>query len=235
MFLKDRGCILRQTALPGRGKIIQLWLEREGPVSAVVFPGKKAAVHPALLQPLQMFDFELKAPGRGSHYTIREIKPLREIQDIKFINESHLMIFHLMQELIWRILKDTPADGALFELLDSHIQCLYEGNDFSLQVHISFLSCCIVHSGIQPFKNASEKPLFLNVQQGCFQDSASGTPFVSEEDTYWFERALHEDLLKFLLPSERRKALFNQLHDYYAWHIPAFGSLHSVELLRSMF
>ena len=95
MFLKDRGCILRQTALPGRGKIIQLWLEREGPVSAVVFPGKKAAVHPALLQPLQMFDFELKAPGRGSHYTIREIKPLREIQDIKFINESHLMIFHL--------------------------------------------------------------------------------------------------------------------------------------------
>lgn len=236
MFIKDRGLILRQTPLSGKGKMIQLWMEHEGAISAVVYPGKKHAVAPAALKPLQLFEIELHFQVKSKSYIIKELKCLDAYSDIQFFNTVHVSVYHVMHELVWRILRDTPGNTEVFEIVNQHIKLLNQKTEQALLTHILFLAAMIRCSGIQPLNtNEADTALFLNIKQGIYQPEPCAEYFVSETDTIWFEKVIQAKIHILDIPQDIRKSVFNNLLNYYSWHVPAFGKLQSLDIIRDLF
>lgn len=236
MFIKDRGLILRQTPLPGKGNMIQLWMAREGSVSAVVYPGKKNGVAPAALKPLQLFDIELQYQVKSKSYIVKELKCLDGHTDIQFFNDAHLSVYHIMYELAWRVLRDMPGNLEVFEILNQHLKLLNLKNENAILTHISFLAAIIGCSGIQPLNTSEAKStVYLNIKQGVYQEAPCAELFVSKEDTMWFEKVIQQHSNVFQIPKALRKTVFNTLLEYYSWHVPAFGKLQSLDIIRELF
>lgn len=180
---------------------------------------KKGKFHFNQFQSLSLLELEVEHKPARELQRIRDLKlsiPLHHIQGDLIKNTIALFV----GEVLYRSLRDTERNDALFEYLESAIQILDYCPEGSVNFHLIFLIHFTRFLGIFP-QNQFELDNFQSGSQGL---------------------KLHEllpytlkDLDKLKLSNELRNNLLHSIIDYYYYHLEGMGKISSLKVLHEVF
>ena len=145
-----------------------------------------------------------------------------------------------MVELLQKCLKQPEANADLFNFCeDAFVQLDISNNEVTANFPIYFSLQLAPFFGFRLQDNYSEKRNVFNLQEGSFSDihsAASG--HLSIEISFHLSqllKAMHPaDLNEIRLNRNTRREILNSIQNYYAWHIPEFGSMKTLPVLAEI-
>ena len=238
MQAKTTGIIIHKTKYNDSASIITVYTREFGRISCMVYGSnkKKSSNRTALLQPLSILDMEINhIPGKDLH-NIKEIRPLYHFSGIPFDPVKNALALFI-SEILFKSLRQSEPDEPLFLFLENSIQqldCLQDGvHNF----HLVFLQKLTRYLGFEP--NVDEGGRYFDLMNGVFMaEKPLHVHYLTPEISSLFSTLMQTDyttMPKLVLTRQNRLKLLRSLTEYYRLHIPEFQSLHSLEVLQSLF
>jgi DNA repair protein RecO (recombination protein O) len=240
---KTRGIVLRAVKYGETSLIVTVFTELFGVQSYMVngvrtsakrSMGKSQFFQPAALLDLVVYHNELKHLNR-----IREFQ-WHTIYDKLFSDVPRNTVALFMVELLNKCLKQPEANPELFYFVEDVMKELDKSNDAVMANLPLFFALHLSHFfGFRIDDNYSEANPILDLQEGCFVSKAPHHPYFLEDKAAF----VCSQLLKVMQVSELedikmnamfRRALIQQLEHFYAIHIPEFGTLKTLPILRAI-
>jgi DNA repair protein RecO (recombination protein O) len=196
--------------------------------------GKANMFQPAAVLDLVVYHNELKHLNR-----IREFRWAALYKNI-FSDVPKNAVSLFMIELLTKCLKQPESNPALFHFTEDIFLQLDESSSSILaNLPLFFALHLPFHFGFRIDDNYSPAANYLDVQEGRFLKEQPGHPYFLEGK----QAELVSQILKVMQPGEldeiklhhdfRRNLLF-ALEKYYALHIPEFGTMKSLPVLREI-
>ena len=170
-------------------------------------------------------------PGADIHLIkeYRLIHPLIHVQ----MNMAKTAVWMFLTELAYRAVKTEAADTDTFDYLKQVILDLDTQTQVLPDSALSILTGLSARLGFAP-EPAVHAGLYFDLREGCFIDKFHLHPDMLSAEA---SQSLNELLLtgNCSLPSAAiRNEMLNGLIQFYRWHIPGFGEMKSLPVLRSL-
>ncbi len=240
---KTKGLVLRTVKYGETSIIVTIFTELFGVqtylVNGVRSSSKKGTGKAGLFQPAALLDLvvyhnELKQLNR-----IREFKWAILYQTI-FSDVPKNAVALFMVELLTKCLRQPESNPELFQFTeDCFLQLDQQQGTVMANLPLFFALHLPVHFGFRMTDNHSEDESYLDLKEGQFSMEHPGHPYFLEG----MQADVTSQLLKVMQPEELeqirlhhdfRRQLLHQLELYYALHIPDFGTLKTLPVLREV-
>lgn len=239
MLHKTRGIVLKTINHRETSVICQIFTERFGLQSYIINGVKrsKTKIHINILQPLHLLDMVVYHKATGGIQRVSEARQIPVFQSIPYNDKKRSLVIFL-NEVLSKCLKQQSPDEPLFEYIYHALIWLDQTSITSSNYHLYFLLRLSKFMGFYPSLSKEHLPYF-DLKEGVFCDS---TPYhqlyLDEKRTQQWLAILSssfQDLHNLRIPVEDRRALLNNLMDYYALHIDNFGNVQSHYILEEVF
>lgn len=241
MIYSTKGIVLRTIKYGETSVIASVFTELFGIqsylVNGVRTGGKSGRAH--FFQPSSILEMEVYH---------NELKNLQRIKDLKWsvlyknilsdVTKNSVALF--MVELLQKSLKQPETNENLFQFCeDALIRLDTAGNDITANFPIYFSMQVAQISGFSLQNNYSEKRNFFNLQEGNFSiENPLEVNQITPEISFYISellKAIHpNDLSEIKLNGKTRNAILKIMESFYAWHIPEFGSMKTLNILSEI-
>jgi DNA repair protein RecO (recombination protein O) len=240
---KTKGIVLRTVKYGETSIIVTIFTELSGIqsylVNGVRTSAKKGTGKANLFQPSAILDLvvyynELKHLNR-----IKEFKWAKIYQHI-FSDVPKNAVALFMIELLTKSLKQPEGNAELFHFTEDCFMQLDKSNGAVMaNLPLFFALHLPFHFGFRITDNYSEVNPFLDLREGSFVNEQPRHPHFLEDK----QAAVTSQLLKVMQPEELndirlnhdfRRSLLHIYETYYALHIPDFGTMKSLPVLREV-
>jgi DNA repair protein RecO (recombination protein O) len=236
MRVADKALVLQAIKHGDKKFIVKLFSRTNGIVTAscVTSSSPKSKIKPAAVLPLTLLNAE---------FIIKENKEVQQLTEAScyhvYLNIhqslSKLSIAQFVNEILIKSLKGQPASHHLFDFLEFCF-CYLDEHDNINNLHLHFLVNLSIFLGIEPQNNYSSNDKYFNCREGNFTASPQLFPLgLAVDDSRLFSECLQINLLQTQLTHASRQNLIEAWLAYYSYHIPGFGVVKSVEILKEVF
>jgi recombination protein O C terminal len=140
-----------------------------------------------------------------------------------------------LAEIGSNVLLEEVPNAALFSFWEENLQW-YDRAEHFANFHLKFLTDLTFYLGVLPNTNAMGLPYF-DLEAGVFVAMHNGHFLMSEAESLllkFFLTHSMEEVSQLKMSREERNDLLEQLLNYYRWHLPAFKTPQSWEVLKSV-
>jgi len=240
---KTKGIVLRTVKYGETSIIVTMFTELFGVqsylVNGVRTSTKKGTGKASLFQPSAILDLVVYH---------NELKHLNRIKEFKWsVIYQHILsdvpknaVALFMVELLTKSLKQPEGNPDLFHFTEDCFLQLDQSNNAMMANLPLFFALHLTHFfGFRMVDDYSPENSFLDMNEGCFVKEQPHHPHFLEDK----QAAVTSQLLKVMHPEELediklhhdfRRNLLQLYETYYALHIPDFGTMKSLPVLREM-
>jgi len=239
MLQHTRGIVIRNVKFSDSGIIATIYTEEFG-LQAYLIRGvrkTKSKIRAGLFQPLSLLEMVVYHNAKAEIQNIKEVKSSYVFSEIpENIEKSSILLF--INEVITKSVREVEPNHSLFSFLYESLILLDQAHK-PLNFHLFFLLELTRYLGFYPHNNLNSTDRCFNLQEGEFQNlQPTEKIHLSEQSSKTFNKLLLTDLRDFqnavITKNERDDILYSLLL-FYKLHVPAFGNLKSVEVLKSVF
>ncbi len=239
MLTKIRGIVLHTIKYKESSIIAHIYTDLYGRQSFLIHSvhGRRSKFSPNMFQPLSMIEAE-------AYYRLeRELQKVKEVNSQPYntipydIVKSTQAMF--LAEVIYKSVREEEANPDLFEYLVHSMEWLDTADEKYTDFHLIMLIQLTRYLGFFPEKNYSEQRCYFDLRNGEFIKDPSVHPDMLNRK---ISSILNEflfyssgDLRDIHLEYSERISLTDSLIDFYSLHIPSFGKIQSVAVLRELF
>ena len=241
MIYSTKGIVLRTVKYGETSVIASIFTELFGiqsyMVNGVRTSGKTTKAH--FFQPSSILEMEVYH---------NELKNLQRIKDLKWstlyknilsnVIKNGVALF--MVELLQKNLKQPETNEDLFHFCeDAFLELDQADESITANFPIYFAMQLAPFLGIRLQNNYSEKRNIFNLQDGIFSEEKSMTAeHVDAEISFYISellKAIHpNDLREIKMNRKMRAAILKVMENFYAWHLPEFGSMKTLNVLSEI-
>lgn len=228
---KKTAIVLYLTRHTDKTSIVHLYTRDLGRISCLangIF-GLKSKINRSLLYPLSLLDAVIVE--KGEMYRLKEIEPLLS-SDSFFEDPVKRCMAMFLAEVMSRSLRDADPDENLFDFVVSAINAL-STRPLSPDFHLYFLLRLSAYLGFEPNMDGQGEAFDLENGVRCHPDSAN-MHVLDEQYSLLLIRLCQMDGTLTLTHAERQH-LLDIILLYYKLHLPAFGNVRSLDVLRELF
>ncbi len=239
MFYTTRGIVFKQVKYSESSIVAKIFTEEFGLQSYMVkgVRSRSSRNKPALFQPLTLLELVVSHKENKTMNHLKEIRVAYAYQSIPLEMEKRSVLFFL-NELLYRSIREETPNKPLFDWLFNSLTWFDMNTTGTLNFHLVFMLQLSRFLGFYPRWNPGQQYGFFDLQEGVFTVSAPGHPqFLSGESVDKLEQLQQcnfEDSGKLPLNNSNRRQLLEVLHTYYRLHLPGFGEMKSMEVLRTV-
>lgn len=239
MYSKTR-CIVLRTVKYGDNKLIIDFLSREnGRISAAwnISASKKAKVRRQHFQPMNILDVELEMSPRSQMAHIREAHVATAYGSMH-LDGSKLAIAFFIAEFLTFATRDLRSDPLLYDFTEQSMVWLDNSVKGTANFHLMFMMRLSLFLGFQPDMTSYEERSMFDLREGTFCTSTPlHTDFLKPDDAKKMQvlmRMSPSNLHLFPLSRNERNRIIDIILYYYRLHIPQFGEMKTLEVLREL-
>ena len=243
MIHKTKGIVLRSVKYGETSLIVTVFTELFGLqsylVNGVRTVSKKGSTKAALFQPAAILDLV------AYHNEFKNLQRLKEFKwDYLYqhiysdVRKNAVALF--MIELLTKCLKQPEANADLFYFTEDSLHRLDEANDtVTANFPLFFALHLAVFFGFRISDEYSDTNHYLDLEEGTFVEEQPKHPHYLQDR----EAAAVSHILKTMQPAELEQVALNQelrrrvthaLEEYYTLHIPDFGTMRTLPVLREL-
>lgn len=243
MVHKTKGIVLRTVKYGETSLVVTIFTEGFGVqsylVNGVRTPTKKGTAKANLFQPTAILDLI------AYHNEFKNLQRLKEFKwDFLYqhilsdIRKNAVALF--MIELLSKCLKQPEANTELFYFVEDALHHLDEANDsVTANFPLFFALHLAVFFGFRISDEFSETNFYLDLEEGSFVEERPRHSHYLQDK----EAAAVSHILKIMQPKELDDVVLNQetrrrithaLEEYYALHIPDFGTMKTLPVLKEI-
>jgi DNA repair protein RecO (recombination protein O) len=243
MIHKTKGIVLRSVKYGETSLVVTMFTELFGLqsylVNGVRTVSKKGGTKAALFQPAAIL--ELVAYRN-------EFKNLQRLKEYKWdclyqhifsdVRKNAVALF--MIELLSKCLKQPEANADLFYFTEDAFHHLDEANDaVTANFPLFFALHLALFFGFRISDEYSDVNHYLDLQEGTFtEDQPKHLHYLQDREAAAVSHVLKimqpEELEQVLLNQETRRRITHALEEYYTLHIPDFGTMRTLPVLREV-
>ncbi|MDB5205537.1 MAG: recO [Flavisolibacter sp.] len=243
MIAKTKGIVLRSIKYGETSLVVTMFTEVFGVqsylVNGVRTTQKKGASKASLFQPASILDLVAYHSEFTNLQRLKEYKWEFLYQHVlSNVRKNAVALF--MIELLTKCLKQPEPNAELFYFVEDALHHLDDAADavtgnfplfFALHVAVFF--------GFRINDEFSEEKHFLDLEEGCFVENQPVHQYYLIDN----EAAAVSQILKIMQPQELEQVYLNQemrrrithaLEQFYALHVPEFGTLKTLPVLREI-
>lgn len=238
MLQKTKGIVFQHVQYSETSIIVKIFTEVFGLRSYIVkgIRSKHSKTKLALFQPLNLLDLVVYQKENKSINYLREVKvsfPYHSIPVDMF--KRSILLF--LDELLVKSIKEESANKALFDWLYHSLTWLDLSDKNLINFHLIFTLQLTRMLGFYPKKTFENRNIF-DLREGLFTDTKPDHPnFISGEEASKFSGLLETNLespYNLELTTAERRKLLETLIFYYQLHIPSFGEMKSLKVLKQI-
>ncbi|WP_121352537.1 DNA repair protein RecO [Flavisolibacter nicotianae] len=243
MISKTKGIVLRSVKYGETSLIVTIFTELFGLqsylVNGVRQSSKKGGAKATFFQPASILEVV------AYHNDFNKLQRLREFKwDFLYqhvlsdVRKNAVALF--MVELLGKCLKQPESNPDLFYFVEDALRHLDEATDsVTGNFPLFFALHLAVFFGFRISDEYSDEKHYLDLQEGRFTGDQPSHQFYLLDR----EAAAVSDILKIMQPQELEQIFLNQemrrrithaIEQYYAFHIPEFGTLRTLPVLREI-
>lgn len=243
MIAKTKGIVLRSVKYGETSLIVTIFTELFGLqsylVNGVRQASKKGGAKATFFQPASILEVV------AYHNEFNKLQRLREYKwDFLYqhvlsdVRKNAVALF--MVELLGKCLKQPESNPDLFYFVEDALRHLDEANDsITGNFPLFFALHLAVFFGFRVSDEYSDEKHYLDLQEGRFTEVQPSHQFYLLDR----EAAAVSEILKIMQPEELEQIFLNQemrrrithaIEQYYAFHIPEFGTLRTLPVLREI-
>ena len=239
MLYNTRGIVFKYFKYSESSIIAKIFTEEFGLQSYIVkgVRSKRSKTGLALFQALTLVDLMVFHKEGKSINHLKEISVNYAFQSIPLEMEKRAVLFFL-DELLYRSIREETPDKELFNWLFNTLSWFDMNSGGSINFHLVFMLQLSRFLGFYPKKIPGKTQLVFDLQEGQFTDVIpqlpqyiSGTLVTKLE--LLFESTFENSHLLDINNNDRRK-LIDILITYYRLHLPGFGEMKSLEVLKTI-
>jgi DNA repair protein RecO (recombination protein O) len=243
MIQKTKGIVLRSVKFGETSLVVTMFTELFGLQSYIVngvrTVSKKGTAKAALFQPAAVLELV------AYHNEYKNLQRLKEYRwDYLYqhifsdVRKNSVALFLI--ELLTKCLKQPEANADLFYFTEDALRHLDEANDaITANFPLYFALHLPVFFGFRISDEYSETRHYLDLAEGTFVEDMPKHPHFLQDR----EAAAVSHILKIMQPSELEQVALNQdirrrithgLEEFYTLHIPDFGIMRTLPVLREV-
>ncbi len=239
MLVKTRGIVFHQIKYSETSLIVKIYTRELGLQSYLIkgARSKKSKMSPALLQHLSLIEIVTSHKEKGGLHHLREIQSAHQYNSILFdVVKSSITVF--INELLAKAIREEESNLPLFDFIFQNMQWLDLAHEKFVNFHLIFTLQLTRFLGFYPRGIYAPSTPYFDLEEGCFENRKPVHPNVLKNR----EAELFSDLTDYSLENmgnlklnhDLRNQLLNQLVQYYQLHLPGFGELKSLDVLRAV-
>lgn len=238
MLQKTKGIVFQRTSYGETSVIVKIYTELFGLQSYIIRGARKAKARAKAnhLQHLSIFELVVYNKRKTGIQHIKELKLAYQFQAIPFqIMKSSILVF--LNEVLLKSIRESESNPEQFSFLEKSLieldQC-----QTPLNFHVLFLIQLTRYLGFYPRNNRSNQHKYFNLQEGVYENSPASQSLSMDEKLGGLLSQLISvqvsDHEKIELSGAERYQLIVGLMRYYELHLPGFGNIKSLEVLREV-
>ncbi len=236
MRVSDKAIVLQAIKHGDKKFILKLYTRQHGTISVATHVGKTSSskIKSSGILPLSLVDVEL---------IMKENKEIQQLTEVSCyyvstgVSDSlaKLGIAQFLNEILIKTLKEQGANAHLFEFVETCIKFLNDTEKDFINLHLYFLTEFTKYLGFEPQNNFGPAQPYFDCREGRFTPVSLTMPLgLNEADSLLFSEFLKINSLRTSISNTQRQILLEILLAYYKLHIPAFGEVRSLEVLREV-
>jgi len=237
MIQSTRGIVLKYVPYSETSIIVKIFTENFGLQSFIIkgVGSKKSGSKLAIFQPLNLVEFAVNHNENKSIHYLKDPNLSFHYQSIPLDLNKRSILFFLV-ELLYKTLKEEAEDKPLFEWLFNTLTWFDLSEKNILNFHLIFMIQLSRFLGFSPKDKHKRENYFFDIIEGEFTDQQPSHPqYISGNNAKQllalyncsFEESDHIKISN----SDRRKIL-DLLVSFYQIHMPGFGEMKSLEVLK---
>lgn len=243
MIYKTKGIVLRTVKYGETSLIVTIFTELFGLqsylVNGVRAPTKKGTAKANLFQSSAILDLVAYRNELKNLQRLREFKWAFLYQHIlSDVRKNAVALF--MIELLTKSLKQPEAHAELFYFVEDALKHLDEANDpVTANFPLFFALHLAVFFGFRISDEFSDNIHYLDLEEGRFvEDQPKHAHYLQDREAAAVSHILKimqpDELQQVVLNQEMRRRIIHAMEEYYALHIPEFGTMKTVPVLREV-
>jgi DNA repair protein RecO (recombination protein O) len=236
MRVSDKAFVLQSVRHKDNKYILKLFTREHGSITVLARTGKSPSskIKPAAVLPLNFIEVEL---------VIKQNKELHQLHEAGCYNIHtglhdalpKLAIVQFLNEMLVKSLKEHTANSDLYEFIETCFQYLNDVNENYLNFHLYFLGEFTKYLGFEPQNNYSSVNRFFDCREGIFSTHSLPFPLgLDKDESFLFSEFLKLNTSDAFWSGTQRRKILEALIAYYSFHLPAFGEVKSLEVLREV-
>lgn len=239
MLYNSRGIVFKYFKYSESSIIARIFTEEFGVQSYIVkgVRSKRSKTRLALFQPLTLVDLVAFHKENKSINHLKEISVNYAFQSIPLEMEKRAVLFFI-DELLYRSIQEETPNKELFNWLFDTLTWFDLNTNGTVNFHLVFMLQLSRFLGFYPKKTPGEKQSVFDLQEGQFTNVIpnhpqyiSGTLVAKLELLY---ESTFENSQAFGISNNDRRKLLDILITYYQLHLPGFGEMKSLEVLKTI-
>lgn len=239
MESKTRGIVLRTVKINDNKLIVDFLSREEGRVSAVwkVTTSRTSKVRRQYFQPMTILSANLERSPRQQMARIKEAHIAQPYSSI-FLDGSKLAITFFLAEFLNYATRSMHGDAPLYDFVEQSLTWLDTSSRGVANFHLMFMVRMSLFLGFQPDMSSYEEGALFDLREGIFCTSAPlHSDFINADDAKKMQilmRMSPSNLHLFPLSRNERNRIIDITLTYYRLHIPQFGEMKTLEVLREL-
>jgi DNA repair protein RecO (recombination protein O) len=237
MLYKTRGIVLKNIKYAENSQITKIYTEKFGLRTYFIkgLSGKNGKARKVLLQSLSLVNLNVYEKQSSDLQYVRDVESAYFFQSVYTdIRKSSILLF--LNEIIYKSLKEETPNNELFDFLFRSIVELDEIKEHVSFFHIIFMIRFTKYLGFYPQNSYSQKSQVFDMPEGLFVASHPlHNDFFHEETSRVFSAILEGNYDVFYHQPALRNSLLDNIIRFYSLHVPVFGEIKSLFILKQLF
>jgi len=235
MRISDKAIILQSTRYGDKKYILKLYTQHNGLLTAAAIVGKSSsAIKPSSILPLNLMDIELVLKQNKEIHQLTEAS-CYSINTHISDSLSKLSIAQFLNEVLIKSLKEQTGNAHLFEFIETCFKFLNDADKEFENLHLYFMIELTRYLGFEPQNNHSELYRYFDCREGQFSSYSLALPLgLNKDDSLLFSEFLKINALHEKISNNQRQVILESLLAYYSLHVPSFGHLKSLDVLKEV-
>ncbi len=233
-----QGIVLQNTKYQDKKNILKIYTLQNGLQSYAIHIGrsKSSKIKPAHVLALNLIEFIENSRKTREVQNISEIRVTYVYQQLfSDLNKNCISVF--LNEVLVKSLKEQHENKELYFFISEKLKELDISEKNISSFHLHFLIELAKHLGFYPNNNYSEKNCLFDLQEGVFTDKAPLHAYYTDSETSFELNKLitaNFNEVDILFNGKTRSELLKTLLLFYRLHVPNFGEVKSLQVLKEV-
>lgn len=240
MVHHTRGIVLHTIKYSESSIIAKIYTEVLGLQTYMVrgIRSKSSKTKMALFQSLNLLELVADHKPNKAINNLKEVRSAHAYQSIPMNMVKRSFVFFIA-ELLVKSIREETTNQPLFDWLFKALTWLDLSEGQPVNFHLVFMMQLSRFLGFYPKNPMGDKALFFDLQEGLFCGEMPRHPNYTNTSITQHLLLLHEagfeNSRRLTLSNTERQALLDAMITYYKNHLPGFGTMKSLDVLRSLF